>query len=68
VGGFASISGNRGNSILVNFWATWCERSDELSVLGKVSGGSEYWYMVRTKNGLAGWARESEVEAASNQK
>ena len=24
-GGMASLSGNRGNLILLNFWATWCE-------------------------------------------
>jgi DsbE subfamily thiol:disulfide oxidoreductase len=44
------------------------ERSDDLAALGKVSGASEYWYMVRTKNGVVGWVRETEVESTSGQK
>ena len=27
------------------------DRSDDLAALGKVSGASGYWYIVRTKNG-----------------
>lgn len=44
------------------------ERSDDLAALGKVSGASEYWYMVRTKNGVVGWVRETEVESTSGRK
>ena len=38
---------------------------DDLIPLGKISGVSEFWYMVRTKNGAIGWVRGSEVEDAS---
>jgi len=44
------------------------DRSDDLAALGKVSGASGYWYMVRTKNGMVGWVRETEVEPTSDQK
>jgi len=44
------------------------ETSDDLAALGKVSGASEYWYMVRTKNGVVGWVRETEVEPTSGRK
>ena len=44
------------------------ERSDDLAVLGKVSGASEYWYTIRTKNGLVGWVREADVEPTAVQK
>ena len=44
------------------------DRSDDLAALGKVSGASGYWYIVRTKNGVAGWLRETEVEPTSDQK
>jgi thiol-disulfide isomerase/thioredoxin len=44
------------------------DRSDDLAALGKVSGASGYWYMVRTKNGVVGWVRETEVEPTSDQK
>jgi hypothetical protein len=44
------------------------DRNDDLVALGKVSGASEYWYMVRTKNGVVGWVREMEVGPTSDQK
>jgi hypothetical protein len=44
------------------------ERSDDLAVLGKVFGASEYWYTIRTKNGLVGWVREADVEPTAVQK
>jgi thiol-disulfide isomerase/thioredoxin len=44
------------------------DRNDDLVALGKVSSASEYWYMVRTKNGVVGWVREMEVGPTSDQK
>jgi thiol-disulfide isomerase/thioredoxin len=41
------------------------DRADDLIPLGKVSDASEFWYMVRTKNGAIGWVRGSEVEEIS---
>jgi peroxiredoxin len=35
---------------------------EEVVLLGKVSGAGEFWYMVKTKAGVAGWLRGSEVE------
>jgi thiol-disulfide isomerase/thioredoxin len=41
------------------------ERGDEIVPLGKVSGGGDYWFLVKTKRGVIGWVRGEEVEEAS---
>lgn len=38
------------------------ERGEELVALGKVSGAGEFWYMVKTKSGVIGWVRDTEVD------
>jgi cytochrome c biogenesis protein CcmG, thiol:disulfide interchange protein DsbE len=44
-------------------------RGDEVTPLGRASGGAaEVWYMVKTKNGVAGWIRGGDVEQATRQK
>ncbi len=35
---------------------------EEAVLLGKITGTGEFWYMVRTKNGLIGWVRGTEAE------
>jgi thiol-disulfide isomerase/thioredoxin len=35
---------------------------EEMMALGKVSAAAESWYMVKTKSGVVGWVRGSEVE------
>jgi thiol-disulfide isomerase/thioredoxin len=35
---------------------------EEIMALGKVSDAAESWYMVKTKSGVVGWVRGSEVE------
>ena len=42
--------------------------NDELAPLGKVSGGGEYWYIVKTSNGATGWVREADVEQVTTRK
>ncbi len=42
--------------------------SEEVAPMGKISGAGEFWYMVRTKGGLIGWVRGSEVEEISRRK
>ena len=36
--------------------------NEEVAPIGKISGAGEFWYMVRTKGGLIGWVRGTEVE------
>src|SRR5678815_5534743 len=46
VGGIVSISGNRGNLILLNFWATWCgpcrEEMPSMEQLSRSFGGQGF--------------------------
>jgi peroxiredoxin len=35
---------------------------EEVTPLGKAADASDYWYMVRTKDGAIGWVRGAEVE------
>jgi thiol-disulfide isomerase/thioredoxin len=42
--------------------------SEEVALIGKVSGAGEFWYMVRTKGGLIGWVRGAEVEEVAKRK
>lgn len=36
--------------------------NEEVVSLGKAAGAGESWYMVRTKSGVIGWARASDVD------
>ena len=38
------------------------EGGEQLIPLGKVSGAGESWYMVKTRSGMMGWVRSTEVE------
>ena len=42
--------------------------NEELAPLGKVSGGGEYWYIVKARNGATGWVREVDVEQVTIRK
>ena len=37
-------------------------RDEEALPLGKTAGAGEFWYMVRTKSGVIGWTRGSEID------
>jgi thiol-disulfide isomerase/thioredoxin len=37
-------------------------RGDIVLPLGKISGAGEFWYMVKTKNGVVGWIRGGDLE------
>jgi thiol-disulfide isomerase/thioredoxin len=41
---------------------------EEIVPLGKVSGAGEFWYMVKTKGGVLGWVRGSELESPGETK
>jgi peroxiredoxin len=38
------------------------EAGEELILLGKASGAGESWYMVKTKSGMMGWVKGTDVE------
>ena len=38
---------------------------EEMTPLGKASAPGEFWYMVKTNNGVIGWVRGSDVESSS---
>jgi peroxiredoxin len=38
------------------------EGGEELILLGKASGAGESWYMVKTRSGMMGWVRGTDVE------
>ena len=57
-GGMASLSGNRGNLILLNFWATWCgpcrEEMPSMEQLSRSFGGQGFTVLAVNQRESAG--------------